>query len=96
MKKCIYKNLANDTSCSDKQCRYWVDCKEEKNCTFIAIRNHGAMSLRKVADIMNVSHVTVQNVQDQALQKVERNFRTKEEKAKKRRKMARDKELFRD
>jgi len=49
-----------------------------------------------VADIMNVSHVTVQNVQDQALQKVERNFRTKEEKAKKRRKMARDKELFRD
>lgn len=45
---------------------------------------------------MNVSHVTVQNVQDQALQKVERNFRNSEEKAKKRRKMARDKELFRD
>ena len=40
------------------------------------------MSLRKVADIMNVSHVTVQNVQDQALQKVERNFRNSEEKAK--------------
>ncbi len=96
MKKCIYKNLVNDTDCSDNQCRYWVDCKEEKNCTFIAIRNHGSMSLRKVADIMNVSHVTVQNVQDQALQKVERNFRNGEEKAKKRRKMARDKELFRD
>ena len=38
MKKCLRVCHELDVSCPVKECRYWIDHKQEKNCIFESIR----------------------------------------------------------
>lgn len=70
MKKCVKLCLRNNKNCVTEKCRYWVDSRENKNCTFIAIKNNGPMTLRQIAKIEKISHVAVKGIQDRALRKL--------------------------
>jgi hypothetical protein len=70
MKKCSQKCIDLDTECPNVDCRYWVEHQNSLNCTFIAIEKHGEMDLRSVGDIMGVSFVRIKQIQDKAVQKV--------------------------
>lgn len=70
MKKCSLKCIELQTECPNEDCRYWVNHKDNLNCTFVAIDNNGEMDLRTVGDIMGVSFVRIKQIQDKAIQKV--------------------------
>tara|TARA_R110000744_G_scaffold44498_4_gene99245 strand:- start:255 stop:497 length:243 start_codon:yes stop_codon:yes gene_type:complete len=70
MKKCVKKCVEHNQDCALISCRYWVDSKENKNCTFIAIAKNGPMTLRQIAEIEKVSHITIRNIQQRALKKL--------------------------
>ena len=54
-----------------------INYPEDLNCTLIAInKNHtGELTLREVADRMGVSFVRIKQIQDQALQKLEKRIK---------------------
>ena len=63
-KKCFQMCVDADITCPVKDCRFWIDYKEDLNCTIVCANQNGPLSLREVADRMGVSFVRVKQVQD--------------------------------
>tara|TARA_R100000008_G_C3441331_1_gene94565 strand:+ start:130 stop:393 length:264 start_codon:yes stop_codon:yes gene_type:complete len=59
-------------SCYDKGCRFWIDYKEEQNCTLISIYENGRMTLREVAERLGISFARVKQIETQALEKIKK------------------------
>jgi len=66
------KNLK--TPCPIKDCRYWLNYKEEFNCVFESIDKQGAMTLRECADRLGISYVRVKQIEDKILNKIKHMF----------------------
>ena len=56
--------------CDNKDCRQWLDYEDDLNCTLVAVRKNGKMSLREAADRLGVSFVRVKQIQDKAVEKL--------------------------
>ena len=70
MKKCCNCCVAKDYVCPVKDCRHWINYKEDLNCSLIAVEKHGPMTLREVADRLGISFVRVKQIESQALLKL--------------------------
>ena len=67
MKKCAKLCTLMNRKCEQSECRQWIDYEEDLNCTLIAVNKNGEMTLREVAERMNLSLVRVRNIERQAL-----------------------------
>ena len=72
--KCFEEcELANET-CKQKGCRLWIDYDDDLNCTMVAVntnKNPGnKMTLREVADRLDISFVRVKQIEEKALCKL--------------------------
>ena len=70
MRECAKSLLEYNVDCPCKDCRLWIDFKEDSNCTLIAIDKKKCMTLREVADRMGVSFVRIKQIQDVAHKKM--------------------------
>ena len=70
MKDCASECLKKNEGCKKEECRLWIDYKEDNNCTLIAIKKHGEMTLMEVAERMKVSFVRIKQIQDKAIKKI--------------------------
>jgi DNA-directed RNA polymerase specialized sigma subunit len=73
MNKCAKKCVQEEKNCQEKDCRLWIDYSEDLNCTLIAANKKSSMTLAEVAKRMNLSIVRVKQIQDKALQKLQKN-----------------------
>jgi DNA-directed RNA polymerase sigma subunit (sigma70/sigma32) len=48
----------------------WIDYKKEFNCCLETVEKNGALTLREIADRLGVSFVRVKQIQDKALEKL--------------------------
>ena len=71
MRQCSLTCIDNNHKCPLKECKHWIDYKEDLNCVLIAVEKNGPMSLREVADRLDISFVRVKQIQDQALVKMQ-------------------------
>ena len=71
MKQCATKCYLNKQECEQKECRLYIDYPEDFNCTSIAIKKNGAMTLREVAERLDVSFVRIKQIEDKLLEKVQ-------------------------
>ena len=67
MKSCCNCCVVNDVDCPIEDCKYWIDYKEDLNCSLIAIEKNGTMTLREIADRLGLSFVRIKQIQDKAL-----------------------------
>ena len=70
--ECAKKCLELGVSCPVKDCRDWIDYKDDSNCASIAIARNGNMTLREIADRLHVSFVRVKQIEDKTLEKLQR------------------------
>ena len=70
MKKCLQTCKELNIACPIEECRYWILYPPDANCTIEAVNKAGAMTLREVADRMQISFVRVKQIQDKALKKI--------------------------
>ena len=70
MRKCLQTCKDMKIACPINECKYWVDYKPEHNCVFETIAKNGSMTLREVANRLNISYVRVKQIQDKALKKI--------------------------
>jgi|TARA_R100000315_G_C5191752_1_gene111902 hypothetical protein len=68
--KCLSECKLNNSACEEKNCRMWIDYKKEFNCCLETVEKNGALTLREIADRLGVSFVRVKQIQDKALEKL--------------------------
>ena len=61
-----------DVDCEARTCRQWIEYEEDNNCTLIAIKNNSGsgLTLREVAERLNISFVRVKQIEEQVLKKL--------------------------
>ena len=72
LRECSRECLSKKKCCEKKECRLWIDYKQDLNCTSIAIKKNPEMTLNEVSKRLNISIVRVKQIQDEALQKLKK------------------------
>lgn len=72
--ECVQKCVDKNRKCRKTTCRYWIDYKEDLNCTYVAIRKNGKMTLREVAERQGITFARVQQIERAALKKIAKRF----------------------
>jgi len=72
MIECAERCVELDVSCPIKECRCWIDYKEDMNCVNIAIKNNGAMKLREIAERLQLTPARVQQIEKSVLGKLKK------------------------
>jgi DNA-directed RNA polymerase specialized sigma subunit len=62
--------LNTGAACENKECRQWLNYDEDLNCTLVTVEKNDTLTLREIADRMNVSFVRVKQIQDRAIEKL--------------------------
>jgi|TARA_R110002020_G_scaffold6878_12_gene29201 predicted ArsR family transcriptional regulator len=70
MKECAKKCYLEHVSCKEKECRMWIDFEEDKNCTLVAVKKHGPMTLKEIAERHDISVVRAKQILDSTLDKI--------------------------
>ena len=68
--KCIDECRKTTSPCNKKECRLWINFKNDLNCTLQTVDRHGPLTLREVADRLGVSFVRIKQIEDAALKKL--------------------------
>jgi len=77
MKKCAKKCMQHNIRCPIKDCRLWIKYDDDLNCSLIAIKKNGRMTLDQVAKRLSLSIVRIKQIQDTTLQKLQKNSHLK-------------------
>ena len=72
MKECARECVQKNKKCSQKECRLWMKHSKDLNCSLVAIQRNGAMTLYEVAERLEMSYVRVKQIQDAALEKIDK------------------------
>ena len=72
MKKCASECVKNNKKCKNKECRLWIEYGEDLNCSLVAIKRNGPMTLYQVADRLKMSYVRIKQIQDTAIKKIDK------------------------
>ena len=62
-------NKRNDTPCHSSDCKYWINCKEEKNCTILAASS-GPKTLQEIGDMFGVTRMRICQIEKKILRKI--------------------------
>jgi len=52
----------------------WLDYKEDQNCTLIAVKKNGQMTLEEVGKRLDISYVRVKQIEKASLMKLQKVF----------------------
>ena len=64
--------MISGKNCPEKNCRAWIDYKKDFNCSNITIKKHGDLTLAQIAERLKLSIVRIKQIQDKALQKLQK------------------------
>ena len=68
--KCYEICQNSKITCKQKDCRCWMDYEKDLNCTIVAVRRHGSLTLREIGERLSLSFVRIKQIQDKALKKL--------------------------
>ena len=74
MDSCVDKCVAQKKKCKKTQCRKWIDYGDDLNCTVVAVKKNGSMTLQEVAKRLKYSHVRISQIEKVALRKLQKKF----------------------
>jgi hypothetical protein len=72
LRECSRTCMRHKVSCGESDCKYWIDFPDDRNCTLVAIYEHGRMTLREVAERLGISFARVKQIESQALIKIKK------------------------
>ena len=65
------KNIINSKKyCKRKNCRYWINSNENKNCALVAADKGTNMTLEEVGDLFNVTRMRICQIEKKAINKI--------------------------
>jgi hypothetical protein len=73
MKICAEVCNKDDICCENEECRMWIDYEKDLNCTEVAIKKNGSMTLKEVGERLGISYVRVTQIEKEVLKKIQKN-----------------------
>ena len=74
MRECVKKCYRAKECCQNTECRLHIDYGPDLNCTVIAVKKHGPMTLEQIGIRHHVSTVRAKQLVDAALEKLKKTF----------------------
>ena len=69
--KCYEMCQKLEAPCKEKECRKWIDHRDDLNCCLISIRNSGGpMTLMETGKRLGLSFVRIRQIEKRALEKL--------------------------
>tara|TARA_R110002012_G_scaffold276183_2_gene463061 strand:- start:127 stop:390 length:264 start_codon:yes stop_codon:yes gene_type:complete len=68
--KCSRICMKKKKTCCKTECKYFIDYKDEYNCSLISVYKNGRMTLREVGDRLHISFARVKQIESSALKKI--------------------------
>tara|TARA_Y100001963_G_C6677388_1_gene398144 strand:- start:241 stop:483 length:243 start_codon:yes stop_codon:yes gene_type:complete len=78
MRECMKECYLKKEKCGDAECRMHIDYEEDLNCTLIAVKKHGPMTLEEIGKRHHVSTVRAKQLVDAALGKLKKTLKSRE------------------
>lgn len=72
MKDCVKEVAITKKPCCNKDCRLHLDFEKDLNCTDIAVRKYGPMTLQQIGDRHGISIVRAKQLVDESLSKLKK------------------------
>jgi len=66
---CFKEYRDAEIDCPNTDCRYWINCKSNHNCTMIAAEK-GSMTLQEIGDIFGVTRMRICQIEKSVLKKL--------------------------
>jgi len=66
---CFSEHKKACVPCDNTKCKYWMEHKQNQNCTMIAASN-GEMTLQEIGDIFNITRMRVCQIEKSVIKKV--------------------------
>jgi len=70
--QCSRDCLRTEKRCTKINCRYFIDYKDEYNCSLISINKNGRMTLREIGERLKISFARVKQIESAALKKIKK------------------------
>ena len=68
--KCFEQISNQRKSCKQKECRYWINCKEFKNCCILGAKSSDKITLQSIGEIFEVTRMRICQIEKTALKKL--------------------------
>ncbi len=75
MRECMKECYKKRSPCSEHECRMYIDYDEDLNCTLIAVKKHGPMTLEQIGTRHHISIVRAKQILDKTLGKLKKTFK---------------------
>ncbi len=75
--KCAQKAKENSSLCQQKECRHWLSCEKNMNCSIIA-SDEGPRTLQEIGDYYGISRMRVCQIEKALLRKLKNSKLLKE------------------
>jgi DNA-directed RNA polymerase sigma subunit (sigma70/sigma32) len=72
MRDCAKECYLTKTSCKNRECRLFIEYEEDLNCTILAVKKHGPMTLEEIGKRHGVSTVRIKQIVDATLLKLKK------------------------
>lgn len=72
MRECVEECYLAKIVCQNRECRMNIDYEEDLNCTIIAVKKHGPMTLEEIGKRHSISTVRVKQIVDATLLKLKK------------------------
>lgn len=72
MRECIKEAYVSRTCCQNRECRLHIEFEPDLNCTMIAVKKNGPMTLEEIGKRHQISTVRVKQIVDATLQKLKK------------------------
>jgi len=75
MRECMKECWLAKAPCQNTECRLHMEFEEDLNCTLIAVKKHGPMTLEQVGRRHHISIVRAKQIVDAALVKLKKTLK---------------------
>jgi len=72
MIECAQRCCDLNVACPIKECRQWIDYKDDLNCVQIAVKKNGAMKLKEIGERLQLTPARVQQIEKGILAKLKK------------------------
>ena len=72
---CAKECIATGLCCEKKECRMWINYAEDQNCTLIAVKKEGPMTLNEISKRIDLSIVRISQIEKETLRKIKKRIK---------------------
>ena len=62
--------MSNNKRCKNKNCRYWIDNSDGKDCTIISAKENSNITLEEIGKMFKVTRMRICQIEKRAIEKL--------------------------